>query len=108
MNLAKAIKIASVAFESKTDKGSNPYILHCLHVMNEVKHYGEFTMICAVLHDLIEDTNWTKEDLIKENFTEDHLRVIENLTHNKNEDYMQYIKRIANDPVARVIKIGKI
>lgn len=70
MNLAKAIKIASVAFESKTDKGSNPYILHCLHVMNEVKHYGEFTMICAVLHDLIEDTNWTKEDLIKENFGE--------------------------------------
>lgn len=56
--LAKAIKIAAEAFEDKTDKGGNPYILHCLYVMNKVAYLGEEAMIVGVLHDLLEDIEY--------------------------------------------------
>jgi len=64
--LGKAIAIAATAFEGAIDKGGNPYILHCLWVMNAVRHLGEDYMIVAVLHDLLEDTDWTAERLVKE------------------------------------------
>lgn len=50
--LGKAISIAAKAFENKTDKGGKPYILHCIHVMNGVRHLGQDAMVAAVLHDL--------------------------------------------------------
>ena len=57
--LAKAIALASEKFLHKTDRGGQPYILHCLEVMNGVKEYGPEVMAIAVLHDIIEDTNVT-------------------------------------------------
>lgn len=65
--LGKAISIAAQAFEGKRDKSGSPYILHCLWVMDGVKHLGEDVMIAAVLHDLIEDVpDWTFAQLTKE------------------------------------------
>jgi (p)ppGpp synthase/HD superfamily hydrolase len=61
--LARAIEIASKEFVNVTDKSGRPYILHCLWVMNKVRHLGDTYMIVAVLHDLIEDTHWTLEML---------------------------------------------
>ena len=57
--LGRAIEIASVAFSRVQDKSGSPYILHCLWVMDRVRHLGEDAMIVAVLHDLVEDTDWT-------------------------------------------------
>lgn len=68
--LGKAISIASVAFEKRKDKGNLPYILHCIHVMNAVRHMGEIPMICAVLHDLVEDCpEWNFDRLKSEGFS---------------------------------------
>ena len=65
--LDKAIRIASVAFEGKKDKGGSPYILHCLHVMNEVRHLGVNAMASAVLHDVLEDCpEWDFVRLLRE------------------------------------------
>lgn len=94
--LGKAISIASQAFEDKTDKGGKPYILHCLWVMNNVRHLGENAMICGVLHDLIEDTTWTINDLIDLRFPDEVIESINLLTHTDGMTYEQYIKRIAN------------
>lgn len=103
--LAKAIRIASVAFEGKLDKGGNPYILHCLHVMNEVKHLGEEAMIVAVLHDLLEDCpEWDAYRLADEGFDHDIIWLIGMLTHKKNEDYMMYIKRVSLSEITKAIK----
>ena len=61
--LAKAIQIASEAHLNQIDKGGKPYILHPLWVMDRVRHLGEDYMVVAVLHDVIEDTNWTLDNL---------------------------------------------
>lgn len=107
-NLAKAISIAAHAFVDKTDRGKNPYILHCLHVMNAVKNLGEDAMIAAVLHDLIEDTHWTLDDLLKEGFSHQIVSVIGLLTHDKEMEYMEYIEEISISPIARAIKLADL
>lgn len=104
-NLSVAISIASQAFENKFDKGGNPYILHCLVVMNKVKHLGETAMICAVLHDLIEDcANWSYDELLKRGFSQEVVVILQLLTHRKDTDYMDYVRGLAIHPLAKQIK----
>ena len=107
-SLAKAIRIAAEAFENKTDKGGNPYILHCLHVMNQVSYLGEDAMIIAVLHDLLEDTQWTEHMLVTEGFSQEVIDNIKCMTHSSKEDYMVYIKRIALNDNVRKIKMADL
>ena len=103
--LNKAIAIASKAFENTNDKGGEPYILHCLRVMNGVNHLGMLAMICAVLHDLIEDCpEWTFEKLRAEGFSEEVVIILQLLTHRKETDYMDYIRAISIHPIAKAIK----
>ena len=102
--LGLAISIAAQAFEGKTDKGGNPYILHCLWVMNKVRHLGEEAMITAVLHDLIEDTDWTFAKLTALGFSDKVIGDLHLLTHQKETDYMEYIKAISVSPIATAIK----
>ena len=66
--LDKAISITAQAFEGKFDKGGNPNILHCLQVMNAVRELGEEAMCAAVMHDLVEDTDYTPHMLIELGF----------------------------------------
>ncbi len=103
--LALAVKIASEAFEHKFDKGGAPYILHCLQVMESVRHMGYEAMIAGVLHDLLEDTDWKEEDLLDQGFDRGIVATIVLLTRKDGEDYLEsYIKRIATDEVAVEIK----
>lgn len=106
--LDKAIAIASEAFEGKYDKGGKPYILHCLHVMRKVEHLGVEAQIAAVLHDLIEDTDWTADKLIAEGFNPHTVSIIVLLTHKKGEPYMDYVMRISVSKVARAIKMADL
>ena len=103
--LAKAIMIASVAFATTFDKGGKPYILHCLWVMNQVRHLGMDYMIVAVLHDLVEDTDWTIEQLRMEEFPEYILKSIDVLTHKEGVSYDNYIKLITTDEIAIDVKL---
>ena len=106
--LARAIALAAKAFEDKTDRGGSPYILHCLYVMNEVSGLDECSRCAAVLHDVIEDTHWTAEDLKRSGFTEKTIRLVQLLTFKKHEDYMLRIKFLAPDPDANRIKRADI
>src|SRR6478609_5418778 len=107
--LGKAIAIASKAFEDKYDKGGNAYILHCLHVMNAVAHLGENAMIVAVLHDLLEDcADWTTGRLAQEGFDHDVIYGILMLTKRKDEEYMSYIKRVAENKITKAIKMADL
>ena len=65
--LERAIAIAADAHAGARDKAGEPYILHCLRVM--LRLGSEEERIAAVLHDLLEDTNWTREDLQQEGFS---------------------------------------
>lgn len=103
--LNKAIAIASKAFENRNDKGGEPYILHCLRVMNGVNQFGKIAMICAVLHDLIEDcSEWSFARLTEEGFDSEVIVILQLLTHRKETDYMAYIRSLAVHPIAKAIK----
>lgn len=102
--LALAIAITATAFEKKTDKAGEPYILHCLRVMNATK--GDECVKCAsVMHDLVEDTDYTFADLTKLGFSDKTIGLLHLLTHQKQTDYMEYIKAIAVSDEATEIKM---
>jgi len=106
--LSKAIAIASLAFEGKLDKGGNPYILHCLFVMNELirSNMPEDVVSAGVLHDLVEDCEeWTVDRLRFLGFSERTVELIEMVTHRAQEDYLDYIVRVAQDDDAIHIKL---
>jgi (p)ppGpp synthase/HD superfamily hydrolase len=103
--LSKAIQIASTAHLNQTDKGGKPYILHSLWVMDRVRHLGEDYMIVAVLHDVVEDSTWTIDLLIKEGFNNNIINALFLLTHSKELLYDDYIKAISINPIAKAVKL---
>lgn len=108
--LGIAIAIASEAFKDKTDKGGQPYILHCLRVMNGVNQKDSELMQIAVLHDLFEDTSYTEEDLNKLGFSDRVVHGIFTLTHKvaDNTSYEDYIKLISNNKDAVAVKLSDL
>ena len=106
--LGTAISIAAQAFECVEDKGGDPYILHCLHVMREVKALGEQAQIVAVMHDIIEDTDWTAEKLIEAGFEERTVRLIEMVSCREGESYEDFVKRASMNPISRAVKMADL
>lgn len=102
-NLGLAISITAQAFEKVLDKGGQPYILHCLRVMNNSQ--GDISVKCAsVMHDLIEDTDWTFEKLTALGFSDKTIGLLHLLTHQKETSYDDYIKAISVSKDATEIK----
>lgn len=102
--LGLAIAITAEAFKEKKDKGGNPYILHCLRVMDGVWHLGHDAMCAAVMHDLVEDADYTNRDLLELGFSDEIVMWVDLLTHNPDREYMSYINRLSFDKVAKEIK----
>lgn len=98
----KAILIAYKAHKDQLDKSGMPYILHPFHLAEQMK--DEKTTIIALLHDTIEDTYVTFDDLLKEGFEEDIIASLKLLTHDKSVPYMEYIKEIKSDEDATEVK----
>ncbi len=95
--LNKAISIAVSAHAGQFDKGGKPYILHPLHLMNQLMYDTELAII-AVLHDVVEDSDvWTIGNLKDEGFSERVIHAIELLTHVEGESYQRYIDKIATN-----------
>ena len=106
--LDKAIALTAQVFEGKFDKGGEPYILHCLYVMHKVGPDDHELMTIAVLHDVVEDTNITIDDLKEMGFSDRVIWGVKALTHQKDEPYMDYIKRISFNPDARKVKMADL
>jgi (p)ppGpp synthase/HD superfamily hydrolase len=105
-NLAHAIALAAKAHEAQTDKAGAPYILHPLRVMQ--KMHTEAEMMTAVLHDTVEDTDWTLDGLRGEGFSEEVLAAVDSVTHREGESYEAYLARAAADPIGRKVKLGDL
>ncbi|MFA5830111.1 MAG: GTP pyrophosphokinase [Candidatus Gracilibacteria bacterium] len=104
--LEKAIQIALKAHEKQVDKGGHTYVLHPLRVM--VQMPTEELQIIAVLHDVVEDSNYTFEDLVKEGFSAEVLEALTAITKQKNEQYDDFIKRIKKNPLAVQVKLADL
>jgi hypothetical protein len=104
MSIQKAIGVALVAHGDQEDRGQNAYILHVLRVMLGLETEDE--MIPAVLHDTVEDTDITIQDLEALGLTKSQCKIVAALTKPKvGYDEEIYFKGIENSPVARRIKI---
>lgn len=107
MTLERAIQIAAKAHEGQVDLGGFPYILHPLRVMMRVHSMEE--KIVAVLHDVLEDTDLSEEDLREHGFSEEIIDRVKLLTWNqRRESYGEYIARVAKDPVTYKVKRADI
>ncbi|WP_081379817.1 GTP pyrophosphokinase [Clostridium perfringens] len=101
--LELAIKLASINHFGQKDKSNKPYILHLLYVMNKIDDLK--CKIVGVFHDILEDTDITRNDLLNYGFSEDIVIAVEILTKHKNQRYMDYIENIKRNNIARKIKL---
>jgi (p)ppGpp synthase/HD superfamily hydrolase len=106
MNLQRAIEIAVTAHKGQVDKGGAPYILHPLRIMLSLK--SEEEKILGVLHDVVEDSDWSFNDLSKEGFSDDVIKGLRSVTAIEGEDYGSFIQRARSDPIGRNVKIADI
>jgi (p)ppGpp synthase/HD superfamily hydrolase len=100
--LERAIRIAVEAHAGQLDKAGSPYILHPLRVMLACQ--SEAARVVAVLHDVIEDTPWTMEQLENEGFGPDILSGLDSVTKREGEDYLVFCRRAALHPLGREVK----
>jgi len=101
--LDKAITIAHKAHANQTDALGQLTISHVLRVMSAGK--TETEKIIGALHDLIEDTPWTQDELRAEGFPEDIVSAVDSLSRRTDESYDAYICRVAENPQAVPIKL---
>ena len=104
--LERAIEIAAKAHTGQVDKAGQPYVLHPLRMMLAVSTL-EARMV-AVLHDVVEDTDVTLEQLQAEGFPASVLEAVEALTKRDGEDYEGFIGRVAPNAVAREVKLADL
>lgn len=108
-DLSTAIAITAKAFEGKYDKGGKPYILHCLEVMYGVAYTGDDEiMMAAVMHDLVEDTDYTTKDLHELGFSSDVVVMVSLLTHYAGVSYDEYLDTIACNKGCIQIKLADL
>lgn len=101
-----AIQIAAEAHKGIKDKAGAPYILHPLRMMMRMKTESE--MMTAILHDAVEDSDWTIERLRERGFSEDVLEAVESVTNREGESYEKFIERAGKNPIAKQVKIADL
>ena len=107
MDLERAIQIAVEAHAGVKDKGGKAYILHPISVMMRCETDAEKTV--AILHDVVEDTDWTFEALREEGFTEKIIEALKTVTkHSEDEDYDEFIQRSLKNEIGSKVKIADL
>lgn len=101
----RAMKLAYRAHHGQTDHSGLPYILHPLHLAEQME--DEISCTAALLHDVVEDTDVTLEQL-KALFPPGVTDAVALLTHEKGTDYLDYVRAIKQDPVAVKVKLADL
>ena len=105
--LQRAIEIATEAHQGQLDKAGRDYIGHPLRVMEMGKTENE--KIVGVLHDVIEDSDWTFVKLAEEGFSDEVIAALKCVTKtSENENYDNFIDRVKKNPLAAAVKINDL
>ena len=99
----KSLEIVNKLFEDKVDKGGLPYSIHLLKVYGGVSDYLE--KVCALLHDVVEDTDVTFEELEDIGFNSEIIDILKLLTKPKGADYQKYIDKIVDSNNVHALNI---
>jgi len=105
-DLEEAIRVAVEAHRGQQDRAGAPYVLHPLRTMLRLRTDAE--RMAAVLHDVVEDTAWTLDDLRARGFPAEVLDAVDALTRRPGEDYEALVERAAAHPVARRVKLADL
>ena len=104
----KAMKIAYEQHAGQKDKAGLPYIFHPYHLAEQMGD-DEYAICTALLHDVVEDTNMTFEDLAGEGFPKEIIDALKCLTHEKGVPYLgAYIEGIKANPLAKKVKLSDL
>jgi guanosine-3',5'-bis(diphosphate) 3'-pyrophosphohydrolase len=104
--LSKAIILAAEAHDGQFDKGGRPYILHPLRIAEKF-HPVQYKIV-ALLHDILEDTKITTDDLSSIGCSPEMIEAIQCLTRSENETYMDFIRRCKENPIAKLVKMADL
>ena len=99
------MQIAYSAHHGQVDKAGIPYIFHPLHLAEEMEE--EISCCVALLHDTVEDTEITPEDLAAE-FPGEVVEAVRLLTHDPETDYYDYVRKIRSNPIALQVKLADL
>ena len=102
----KAMKLCFQAHKDQTDKSGIPYVFHPIHLAEQMK--DEDTTVVALLHDVVEDTAYTPEDLAAMGFNDRVIAAIRLMTHDENIPYMEYVVKIKENPIAKAVKLADL
>lgn len=102
----KAMKLCFQAHKDQTDKSGIPYVFHPIHLAEQMT--DEDTTVVALLHDVVEDTDYTIEDLAAMGFNDRVLAAIRLMTHAEGVPYMDYVAKIKDNPIAKAVKLADL
>lgn len=102
----RAMILAYNAHNGQKDKSGLPYIFHVAHIAEQMQ--TEDTIVIALLHDTLEDTQITEEHLKLIGCSEKIIDAVKAITRKKNEPYFDYIKRCKKNELACTVKIADL
>ncbi|MBQ1413539.1 MAG: HD domain-containing protein [Clostridia bacterium] len=102
----KAMRLMFDAHKEQVDKTGLPYVFHPFHVAEQME--DEATTIVALLHDVVEDTDYTLEQIRAMGFSEEVCQALDLMTHREGVPYMDYIRAIRRNPLATKVKLADL
>ncbi|MBE5742376.1 MAG: bifunctional (p)ppGpp synthetase/guanosine-3',5'-bis(diphosphate) 3'-pyrophosphohydrolase [Clostridiales bacterium] len=102
----KALKLCFEAHKNQVDKTGMPYVFHPFHLAEQMT--DEISTVCALLHDVVEDTEYTFEDIRNMGFPNEVIEVLTLLTHEDGVPYMEYVEKISANPIATRVKLADL
>ena len=102
----KALRLCFDSHKEQVDKTNMPYVFHPFHLAEQMT--DEISTVCALLHDVVEDTDYTFDNLLEMGFPTEVVEVLKLLTHDNDVPYMDYVKNLSSNPYARAVKLADL
>lgn len=102
----KALKLCFEVHKNQLDKSGMPYVFHPFYLATQMS--DEISTVCALLHDVVEDSDYTLDDIQKLGFPSEVTDALSKLTHDAATPYMEYVREIRTNPIAKRVKLADL
>ena len=102
----KALKVCFDAHKEQLDKSGLPYVFHPFHLAEQMTE--ELSCTVALLHDVVEDSDYSLDDLAKMGFDGRVIEAVALMTHTEDVPYMEYVEKIKTNPIATAVKLADL
>lgn len=102
----KALRVCFDAHKDQLDKSGLPYVFHPFHLAEQMTE--ELSCTVALLHDVVEDSDYSLDDLAKMGFDGRVIEAVALMTHAEDVPYMEYVEKIKTNPIATAVKLADL